>query len=113
MFATWTWPGPETFPVSLAVPFFLLRLVVPKVTLFEGAAATRHTPVGPEANPGFEPVPLRFARPIADGGLPQKTYWGLTATPQGSPADAAGMKLLLAPVPPIAARPIELASEPQ
>src|SRR5882724_11008691 len=94
----------------IAVPFFFLRVTDLTVILLDGAAAGRHGSVGPETRLGFDDPPLKFARPTKSvaPSFPQKTYWELTATPQGVFAAevALGMNTLLGMPPPRGARPI-------
>src|SRR6266511_462052 len=83
-----TWPGPGTLALMIAVPFFFLRVIELIVILFEGAAASRKGDATPEIRLGLGLDPLMLARPIRLDpsewpSSPQKTYWGLTATPEG------------------------------
>src|SRR5262249_60034128 len=100
--ATWrlsryTCRGAGTLAVTATVPFFFLWVVFVTVTLFDGAAATRHGLDGPAMRVELGELPLRLARPMNAGTLmlAQKTYCGLTATPQTLPAPT--MKLLVCP----------------
>src|SRR5215216_4544312 len=101
----------------IAVPFLFLRVTDLIVILLDGAAAGRHGSVGPAIRLGLDDDPLRFALPTKSLApeLPQKTYWELTATPQGLFAEgvALGMKALFAAPPATGARPIALLPAPQ